>query len=329
MVGQSLKPTVYISVLNWNGYAKTIRCLEGLKALEYNNFKIVVVDNASADDSVVHLRSAYPNLEIICSNNNLGYAGGNQLALQRALEDSADLFWILNNDTSVRPDTLTQLVNAYRRHGEALSSSLPLNSPEPRPDSVVPFPRKFLVETFKEDILTRHPFKTYRELFPDGQDRMVGALPGTCLMIPLSIVRKFGFMDSSYFMYSEEIDYCLRLRRQGVAGYIVPSSIIYHSVKGSSSGNYRLEGIVGYYIVRNRLIRIRRYEPKRLTLILVAFLGIGRGLIKLVYLPRPRNPRGGKKALWLAYCSLRGVFDGLAGKMGKTLKPEDYVGNSP
>ena len=251
-------PLVIISVLNWNGGEKTIRCLDSLKMLTYERFKIVVVDNASTDGSVERLRQAHPDIEVIRSSENLGYAAGNELAVKRALAADADLLWIVNNDATVHPDSLTQLVSAYLRHGTALYGGLPLNTSALSPDSQVLFARKFLAPVYKESLVpSRH--LTYAEMFPDTQARQVGALSGSCLLIPLSLVRQYGFMDTSFFMYSEEIDYCLRLRQKGVACYLVPQAVVFHIKAGSSKGSVRLTGIVSYYRLRNHLIRIRPF----------------------------------------------------------------------
>src|SRR5438105_15712708 len=89
-------PHVYISLLNWNSPEQTIACLHQLGAQTYRNVTPVVVDNASRDDSILQIRSEFPELEIIAANQNLGYAAGHRLALTQALQNGADLIWLLN-----------------------------------------------------------------------------------------------------------------------------------------------------------------------------------------------------------------------------------------
>src|SRR5262245_8679284 len=101
------RPFVVISVLNWKGGAKTVRCLDSLKQLTFERFKVIVVDNASTDDSVEVIQRHDRDVEVLRSSENLGYAAGNELAAKRALEISADLLWIVNNDAEVSPDCLS------------------------------------------------------------------------------------------------------------------------------------------------------------------------------------------------------------------------------
>src|SRR5215813_7550938 len=92
-------PSVWIVVLNWNGLADTLACLESLRGLQYPRHSIVVVDNGSSDGSLDALRraSASFGFDLIEAGSNLGYAGGNNLGIRHALERGADYVLILNN----------------------------------------------------------------------------------------------------------------------------------------------------------------------------------------------------------------------------------------
>ena len=72
-------PLVYISILNWNGYALTIECLKSLEVLNYPNYRVIVVDNHSVDNSVEMIQKAFPDIHLIESSSNLGFAGGHEL----------------------------------------------------------------------------------------------------------------------------------------------------------------------------------------------------------------------------------------------------------
>jgi len=93
-----MAPGVTIILVNWNGKEDTIECLESLRRIDYPNFKVLLVDNASSDGSVEELRQRYPDVELIVSDRNLGFAGGNNLGITRALESGADYLLLLNND---------------------------------------------------------------------------------------------------------------------------------------------------------------------------------------------------------------------------------------
>ncbi|MCS6862682.1 MAG: glycosyltransferase, partial [Abditibacteriales bacterium] len=102
-------PQVSVLVLNWNGKADTLECLESLRRVDYPNFEIIVVDNASTDDSVAAIRQAYPELVILQNSDNLGYAEGNNVGIRYAKARGSDYVFILNNDTVVDANVLTPL----------------------------------------------------------------------------------------------------------------------------------------------------------------------------------------------------------------------------
>ncbi|MGK7368687.1 MAG: glycosyltransferase family 2 protein, partial [Candidatus Halalkalibacterium sp. M3_1C_030] len=111
------EPKVHIIILNWNGKEDTIECLNSLKALEYPNFEIVVVDNASSDGSVSEIKDKFPETTLLESEINRGYAGGNNIGLRYALNHDSDYAWILNNDTVVDKNALGSLVKKMKIDG--------------------------------------------------------------------------------------------------------------------------------------------------------------------------------------------------------------------
>ncbi|MEW6577696.1 MAG: glycosyltransferase family 2 protein [Chloroflexota bacterium] len=321
------KPLVYISVLNWNGADNTIRCLESLEHLDYPNCRILVVDNASMDDSVARIQAAFPDIEIICSPENLGYAGGNRLALDRAMQDGAELFWILNNDAIAKPDALMELVKAYQYHGLAIYGSVVL---KPDEQNLVAFGGGYQLDingrpraTGKYNSLRDQP---YDKCFSHQHDRTVGAVNGSSLMIPIRLVEKYGFMDDVFFMNVEEVDYCFRLGRRGVPSIIVPKSIIVHMWGGSYRHSSLLSCVMHYYLQRNQLIFIRRWEG-RLAFVKQLygyFRNSWRFQVMAIIFPRKawiRDPR--------AYMARRAVLDAILNRMGKRFAPEDYLVEIP
>src|SRR3990172_12355245 len=108
-------PKVSIVILNWNGLQDTLACLESLKAVDYPSFEIILVDNGSTDGSPEKLASLVkgnPKVKLILSPKNLGFSGGCNVAIQRALDQGAEYVLLLNNDTHVNPRFLAPLVRA-------------------------------------------------------------------------------------------------------------------------------------------------------------------------------------------------------------------------
>ena len=112
-------PTVTVVVLNWNNLPDTIECLESLRAVTYPALRLLVVDNGSTDGSEAALRARFPGLELLQTGENLGFAGGNNAGIRRALEGGADHVLLLNNDTTVDPGFVTAMVDAARANPRA------------------------------------------------------------------------------------------------------------------------------------------------------------------------------------------------------------------
>lgn len=112
MSEQATQPNVAIIVLNWRRPAETLACLESLAHMDYPNAQVIVVDNGSGDDSVSVIRQGFPEILILETGENLGYAGGNNVGIRNALVHRADFVCLLNNDVTVAPDFLAPLLAA-------------------------------------------------------------------------------------------------------------------------------------------------------------------------------------------------------------------------
>src|SRR4051812_48555304 len=116
---QADQPFVYIVLLNWNGWQDTLECMRSLYRMEYQNWHIVVVDNGSSNDSVERLKEIFPEVSIMETKKNLGFAAGNNVGIRDALANKADYVFVLNNDTTVSPNTISQFVEFAEKHPEA------------------------------------------------------------------------------------------------------------------------------------------------------------------------------------------------------------------
>jgi GT2 family glycosyltransferase len=311
------QPLVYVAVLNWNGYELVERCLHLLNGTDYAKFKVFIIDNGSNDDSVARIRAELRPQIMICSGYNRGYAGGNEMALQHAQMDGADLLWILNPDALVEVDTLSALVAAYQQHGPALYGSVPVDA-----KNHVNLRTWELDPNGKADL--RHPVNIsgeYSELFPGLQTQPVATLSGSSLLIPMMVIEKYGFMDTSFFLYSEESDYCLRLNRQGINSYLVPKSVVRHQTQGTHKHHPELKPVIIYYQTRNRLVLLRRYADTLtfIKMVLLHFAYVGGWLLATL--------KHGPRALKTAWFTLWGILDALINRMGRTFDPGDYLDN--
>jgi GT2 family glycosyltransferase len=236
------EPSVFIVVLNWNGIADTIECVRSLDELEYPKRTVVVVDNGSANDEADRLEAARPDLTVVRSGENLGYAGGNNLGIRLALERGADYVWLLNNDTIVSPGSVRELVAAGERDPQ-----VGILSPivyEYQADERIQFSGTVLDRTREE----QHTLRSLAALEAASRQGPV-LLWGTALFLKRRTAESVGLLDERYFAYHEDVDYCLRVLAAGLRPLVVPSARVSHK-SGRSLGSER-SPVREYLMVRN------------------------------------------------------------------------------
>ena len=302
-------PPVVASIVNWNTPARTLECLDALGRLAYPRLRAIVVDNASRDDSVARLRER--GARVIRSAENGGFAAGHAHAWRAAQRDGAEAIWLVNSDAIVEPDSLAQLVAAWRERGDAIYGGLPLHRDDGGAVSI-DLPEKFL-----DPAARPRPFRRDRALAFDAAWRerapfRVGAVSGASMLLPLALAARHGWLDTSWFMYCEELDYCLRLRAAGVACWLVPRARAWHARRGSQHGRAGVAEVMRYYEARNQ-IRLARRHAGAATAAAIAAKKFARALAIAPFDP--------SRARWL----LRGGVDGLRGRGGRPHAPDDFL----
>ena len=269
------QPNVTCVLLNWNGWQDTLDCLDSLKECTYQNLTIVVVDNGSTDESVTRIRVAYPDIMLLESGKNLGYAGGNNIGIRYALAQGADYVWLLNNDTKAAPDALTALVlkaTMNRRIGAAASICYFASDP-----SVVQAwagTRVNLWIGYVRNSTEPHPDEWFQSLY------------GASVLIACPALRDAGLLDEGFFHSWEETEFCLRLRKRGWLLAAAPGSRILHKVAASTGGNSR---ILDRYFTASGLRILRLHSPAPpVAMFLFLTARFGRRLLRL-QLPECRS----------------------------------------
>lgn len=232
-------PRVSVIVVNWNGARFLPECLTALSQQTFDNFETIVVDNGSQDDSLAIL-AQYPAVQIVRSEDNLGFCGGNNLGLQTA---KGDLIVLLNNDTKAEPGWLEALVTAADAHPDAgsfASKMLSYHDPS-RVDSAGILLRSdaaaFDIGRGEADSAE---FDEAREVF--------GACAGAA-MYRRCAIDDVGLFDDRYFAYLEDVDLAVRLQRAGWHCRYVPAARVLHVHGGTSR---TLSNFARYQLVRNR-----------------------------------------------------------------------------
>ena len=313
-------PSVLIIVLNWMKYADTINCVNSLLKLSYPDFKIMVVDNHSLNESVQVLKKTFPDILLVKSPENNGYAAGNKLGVDYALKNNFDAVWILNNDCTVRPNSLSELVESYKRNGNALYSNLTLMSENP---DVIHYAGTYEID----EILQPDKYPTYDKLkgkfLKDHKDSLVekpARIYGHSMFIPVEVIKKYGFMDTRYFMFCEETDYTLSLHKLGIPSIFVPTAIITHISTSTFKLSDKMKYVGTYYGIRNTVLFDKRFARSDYKAVLSrkgGWIGLCKYFAKYYM-----SPAAAKNEEY--YANL-GLLHGVLGIRGKRLNPEELL----
>jgi GT2 family glycosyltransferase len=224
-------PSIAVIVLTWNGRDLTLDCLRSLEGITTPGVRIIVVDNASSDGTVEAIRARYGDrFDIVENATNLGFAAGNNAGIRRALADGADFVLLLNNDTIVAPEFLTELV---RPMGDP---SIGITAPK----IFYAEPRDRIWFAGGEISLwrgtARHIGIRETDRGQYDQERDIDYATGCALLARREVFEKAGDLDPGYRAYFEDADFCLRARAAGYRVRYVPAARVWHRISASTGG---------------------------------------------------------------------------------------------
>ncbi len=257
------KPKVSIILLNWNQYALTASCINSLKQCTYPAIEIIVVDQASHDNSVSLLKAQYPEVRLIENVKNTGFTGGNNQGMKIA---TGEYFLLLNNDTEVESDFLEPLVTAARNK-ENVGACSPLIRYYSNPEYIqyAGGPREI------DLIRGRNTWRCANEhlLATKRINEKTSAAHGAAFFIKRSVVEKIGMLDESLFIYYEEYDWSLRIRKAGYSIMFVADSTVFHkeSMTLKKDNPFRMR-----QMSRNRLWLSRKHSSRPKYLIAILYV---------------------------------------------------------
>ncbi len=293
-------PRVVVVILTHNGWANTEACLESLAQLTYENYEIVVVDSGSTDRTVARVREQFPRVAVIDLGANLGYAEGNNVGMRWALAHDADYVLVLNNDVALAADCLTQLVQAAEAEPRAaLVGPLVYHFNEPRVIQSAGGTRTAAWHLYHRG-QNEEDAGQYASLEP------VDWLTGCAILAKREFLETVGFLDPEYFLYQEDVDWCLRAREAGYKVLWVPQAHLWH--KGVQR-DYAPGAHVTYYMFRNYLLLLKKHHADWRVLAR-AWLSELRTLASWSLRPRGRGARAHRDAL------ARALYDSLLGRRG-------------
>jgi len=299
------KPLISVVIVNYDTPKLTFECLESLQSIKTDGFdyNIVIVDNGSQKELKLPTKLKKQNLELIRTDNNIGFTGGNNLGISYAVECyNPDYFLLLNSDTTVTPTFLNELFLALQGEdrGIAVSKIYFENGYE------------FHKKSYKKQELGKviwfaggtvdWPNLTAFHRGVDEVDygqfdhlEQTDFATGCCMLIKRELIEHVGILDKRYFLYLEDVDYSLRAIKKGYKIIFCPKSVIYHKNAGSSGGSGSM--LHQYYQTRNRLFFFLKYATlkHKLTAVRLSISFLLKGLVT----------------------QRKAVFDLLFGKMGK------------
>lgn len=243
-----VNPSVFIVIVNYNGYKDTIECINSLKKIDYENYKIVVVDNNSNDDSVLKMKEKFKETKIIESSINLGFSGGNNLGIRYAIENKADYVLLLNNDTEVDKNFLKNIIERVKYEKNIGIST----------GKIKYFDNKNII-WYAGGKFNKYKGNSYHigldelDINQYNDEKKVTFISGCFMLIPIHIFKEVGLLSEEYFLYHEDTDYCCKVMKAGYELFYYGDSVIYHKVSSSTGKN---SDLYYYYYTRNRCLLI-------------------------------------------------------------------------
>ena len=252
----STAPRVSIITVNYNGLELTLELLRSIRANSFQDCEVIVVDNASEVSPRAAIETQFPEVSVIESAENLGFAGGNNLGIAVA---RGDYHFFINNDAELTDGCLETLLAVYDSH--------------PAAGAVSP-----LLCYFQEDAklpggYDRIQYAGTTRVHPlTARNRTIGAheadrgqydLPaqptayahGAAMLVPATLVHTTGGMPENFFLYYEELDWCAQFGRLGYQNYVAPRAKVYHKESYAVS---KISTLKSYYLTRNRILFLRR-----------------------------------------------------------------------
>jgi len=245
-----LQPLVSIIIVNWNGAQHLPVCLNALRRQTYRTFEVILVDNASRDNSLDLVTKNYPEVKVIALSHNRGFTGGNNAGLRAA---RGEIVALLNNDTEADEHWLAEVTAAFERHPEAGSVASKMKL----------FDRRDTFHTagdfYRMDGLpgNRGVWEVDRGQY-DREEYVFSACGGSAAY-RRSMLNQIGLLDEDYFFSCEDIDLAWRAQLAGWKCVYAPRALVYHKLKATGGGV-----TASYYDGRNFIWVIAKNYPASL-----------------------------------------------------------------
>jgi GT2 family glycosyltransferase len=271
-----MESQVCIIILNWNGYEVTRDCLQSLHNISYQNYKTILVDNGSTDNSFENLSKNFNQVDYLCLDKNFGFTGGNNQGIAYALKKyNPAFFLLLNNDTVVKSDFLNKLILPFHEN-DNIFASVP---------KIYFYDKKDIIwyaggHISKLTGIVKEYGKNQKDSKSTSIQKEVGFMSGCAALLSARAISEVGLLDEQFFAYSEDTDYSLRILKSGHKIIYVPEAEIYHKV--SYSFRNKADWFKFYLATRNLILLQRKHLNTKLFPIFILWFSI-RWIIYLTF----------------------------------------------
>lgn len=248
-------PLASVIIVNFNGLSHLKGCLDSLRGQTFRDFEVILVDNASADESVAFVNDNYPEVTVIENHENVGYGGGNNAGIKAS---SGKYLALLNNDTKVDPHWLQRLLETAEK------------------DRTIGMCASKILNYYHQDMIDNTGLLMYRDGIGRGRGRLekdIGQydsageifFPSGCAgLYKKEMLDEIGLLDEDFFLYVEDVDIGLRARIAGWRCVYVPDAVVYHKYSATTEPYSPLKA---YLVERNRIWVVLKCFPIRMILV--------------------------------------------------------------
>ncbi len=260
-----ITPLVSIITVNYNQKEVSCELLQSVKNNSYKNTEVILVDNASKENPLSYIKQRFPEVKVIVSEQNLGFAGGNNLAIPFC---NGDYIFYVNNDAELTDGCIEKLIAAFEADPNlGIISPLICYFPKNKEEEIVQFAGATPIST----LTARNKTIGYKEK-NTGKftlKRSTSYIHGAAMMTTKKVIERAGLMDDTFFLYYEELDWSESIKKAGFDVQIEPNAKVYHKESLTVGED---SPIKTYYINRNRILFMRRHKKGWQILLFSIFL---------------------------------------------------------
>lgn len=215
---------IAVILLNWRNYSDTLECIYTLVSSGIDLGDIIVVDNDSQDESVNIIRRSVPGIEVLESGRNGGFAYGCNVGIRVALERNYPYIWLLNNDTLVNKQTLSEMLNIFSK-------------PANREIGIVGSLIRYLEFPYEIQALgggsINYLTGQTKNILEFGDIDRLDYITGASMLVSRRVFERIGLLDERYFMYWEDVEFCIRAKNSGFGIAVATNSLVLHKESAS------------------------------------------------------------------------------------------------